>query len=164
VHRLFITALDTLGIRAAQVTVYRREDPAAAHCLAQVRTESANMLIDVDYGVCLQHPDGGPIDLAGLRSGVRPAIHPFIRQQASYADDEAGASLDIPIAITIATTISAAPPIGPTPYSSAVYAALLTITRGRVAVCCCRYSRVTVPRRSVVLGVNPPVGSTALTR
>ena len=87
VHRLFITALDTLGIRAAQVTVYRREDPAAAHCLAQVRTESANMLIDVDYGVCLQHPDGGPIDLAGLRSGVRPAIHPFVfDRQASYAD------------------------------------------------------------------------------
>lgn len=32
VHRLFITSLDTVGIRAAQVTVFRRADPAAAQC------------------------------------------------------------------------------------------------------------------------------------
>ena len=86
VHRLFITALDTLGIRAAQVTVYRRADDAA-HCLAQVTVESANILIDVDYGVWLHHPDGGPIDLAGLRSGLTPAIVPFVLDgKAPYAD------------------------------------------------------------------------------
>ncbi len=77
-HRLYIAALDTLGIHAAQVTVYRRADPAAAHCLAQVRLDGANVLIDVDYGVWLRHPEGGPVDLAGLRSGLRPVIEPFV--------------------------------------------------------------------------------------
>lgn len=89
VHRLFITSLDTLGIRAAQVTVYRRADPAAAHCLAQVTVESANILIDVDYGVWLHHPDGGPIDLAGLRSGVTPAAAAFVFDQQACSVDGA---------------------------------------------------------------------------
>jgi hypothetical protein len=77
-HRLFITALDTLGIRAAQVTVFRRADPAAAHCLAQVMADGVKILIDADYGVWFRRPDGRPIDLVGLRSGVKPVIEPFV--------------------------------------------------------------------------------------
>lgn len=78
VHRLYITSLDTLGIRAAQVTVFRRVDPAHAHCLAQVTVENAHILIDVDYGIWLRHPDAGPVDLVGLRTGVTPTIVPFV--------------------------------------------------------------------------------------
>jgi hypothetical protein len=97
VHRLFITALDTLGIRAAQVTVYRRADPAAAHCLAQVAVEGASIIIDADYGVWYCHPDGGPIDLAGLRSGLRPAIVPFVLdRQAGYVDSSRTRSAGYP--------------------------------------------------------------------
>lgn len=97
IHRLFITSLDTLGIRSAQVTVYRRADPAAAHCLAQVALGTGNILIDVDYGVWLQHPNGGPIDLAGLRSGAAPAIARFVLdRQAHYADSSRTRSAGYP--------------------------------------------------------------------
>jgi hypothetical protein len=89
VHRLFITCLDCIGIRAAQITVFRRADPAAAHCLVQVIADSANILIDVDYGVWLRQPDGRPIDLSGLRAGQPPVIEPFVRDRtASYADGQ----------------------------------------------------------------------------
>ena len=88
VHRLYITCLDTLGIRAAQVTVLRRADPAHAHCLAQVTVEGANVLIDADYGVWLRHPNEGSLDLVGLRTGVTPAIVPFVLdRQACYVND-----------------------------------------------------------------------------
>jgi hypothetical protein len=88
VHRLYITSLDTLGIRAAQVTVFRRADPAHAHCLAQVTVGNVNFLIDVDYGVWLRHPDEGPIDLIGLRTGITPAIVPFVLDRAAcYVND-----------------------------------------------------------------------------
>jgi hypothetical protein len=49
--------------------------------------DGANILIDVDYGVWLRRPDGGPIDLAGLRCGLAPVIEPFVfDSEASYAD------------------------------------------------------------------------------
>lgn len=95
--RLFITSLDTIGIGAAQITVFRRTAPAAAHCLAQVSADSANILIDVDYGVWLHRPDGEPIDLIGLRSGLRPVIEPFVLdRQASYADSSRTRSAGYP--------------------------------------------------------------------
>ncbi len=87
VQRLFITALDAIGIPAAQITVYRLADPAEAHCLAQVRAEGENLIIDADYGVWLRRPDGGPIDLAGLRAGLPPTIEPFVLDRvAPYAN------------------------------------------------------------------------------
>ena len=87
VQRLFITCLDSIGIRAAQITVFRRADPAAAHCLVQVKADGENILIDADYGVWLRQADGRPIDLFGLRSGVTPIIEPFVLdREASYAD------------------------------------------------------------------------------
>jgi len=89
VHRLFITCLDSIGIRGAQITVFRRAAPAEAHCLVQVSADGANILIDVDYGVWLRRPDGRPIDLLGLRSGVTPVIEPFVLDRtASYADGQ----------------------------------------------------------------------------
>jgi hypothetical protein len=47
-----------------------------------------NVLIDVDYGVWLRHPNEGPLDLVGLRTGVTPAIVPFVLdRQACYVND-----------------------------------------------------------------------------
>ncbi len=85
-HRLFITALDAIGIRAAQVTVFRQSDPGAAHCLAQVTAGTENLLIDVDYGVWYTDSRGGAIDLLALRSGVQPVIEPFGVGTARYAN------------------------------------------------------------------------------
>jgi hypothetical protein len=86
VHRLFIASLETIGIRAAQIVVYRRADDAA-HCLTQVRVDNADILIDVDYGVWLRHPDGGLLDLAGMRSGLMPTVERFVLdRQAPYVD------------------------------------------------------------------------------
>lgn len=85
-HRLYITALDTLGIRAAQITVLRRVDPAHAHCLVQVAIHDTDFLIDVDYGVWLRHADGRPLGLIDLQRGISPAIEPFVfGQVAPYA-------------------------------------------------------------------------------
>ena len=77
IHRLFIASLDTIGIRAAQITLYDGE--VARHCLAQVEVDStAKIIIDVDYGVWFKHPNGGSVDLAELRAGVIPTIEPFV--------------------------------------------------------------------------------------
>jgi hypothetical protein len=135
VHRLFITSLDTLGIRAAQITVYRREDPAAAHCLAQVTADSENLLIDVDYGVWLRRADGAPIDLAGLRSGLVPAIEPFVldreapqmnsaRTRAAGYPDRDYYRFDYGLTRTANWALS--------PLKRATYAVLHALTRGRV--------------------------------
>ncbi len=135
VHRLFITSLDTLGIRAAQVTVYRRADPAAAHCMAQVTVEDAKFLIDVDYGVWLRHPDGGPLDQAGLRAGLVPVIEPFVLDsEARYADSARTRSAGYPdreyyrFDYSLARTANWAE----TPLKRAFYAVLRPMTRGRV--------------------------------
>lgn len=76
IHRFFITCLDALGIRAAQVTLYHRSGPWC-HCLAQVRVDGRPMLIDVDYGVLYLDSAGEPIGLADLRAGSRPIITVF---------------------------------------------------------------------------------------
>jgi hypothetical protein len=135
VHRVFITSLDTLGIRAAQVTVYRRADPAAAHCLAQVSVDGANILIDADYGVWLRHPDGGPIDLAGLRLGLTPAIVPFVLdRQAGYADSPRTRSAGYPDReyYRFDYSLSRTANWAETRLKRALYAVLRPITRGRV--------------------------------
>jgi hypothetical protein len=82
-HRLYITALDTLGIRSAQVTVLRRVDPAHAHCLVQVAIGSTDFLIDVDYGVWMRHADGRPMGLIDLQHGIAPVIEPFVFGQVA---------------------------------------------------------------------------------
>jgi len=134
-HRLFITSLDCIGIRAAQVTVYRRADPAAAHCLAQVTVDGANILIDVDYGVWLRHPDGGPIDLAGLRSGLTPVIERFVLdREASYADSVRTRSADYPDReyYRFDYNLTRTANWDESPSRRALYAVLHPLTRGRV--------------------------------
>jgi hypothetical protein len=86
VNRLFITSLDAIGIRAAQITVYR-PGPVAVHCLAQVKLDTGSIILDVDYGLWLRHPVNGTVDLAGLRSGVVPILEHFaVDQFAHYVD------------------------------------------------------------------------------
>ena len=78
IHRLFITALDTLGIASAQITVLRRVAPALAHCLVQVQVGDTSYLIDADYGVWLHDGQGRPLSLVDLQRGVVPVIEPFV--------------------------------------------------------------------------------------
>jgi hypothetical protein len=75
-HRLFIACLDTVGIRAAQIAVYPGHGDWA-HCMAQVSLADQTLLLDVDYGVCYRHPNGGSLDLFDLRNGVEPTIEIF---------------------------------------------------------------------------------------
>lgn len=77
IHRLFITALDAIGIRAAQITVYNNV-PGAAHCLAQVSVDGASLIVDVDYGVWYRQANGDPVSLGQLRSGVVPLFERFV--------------------------------------------------------------------------------------
>jgi hypothetical protein len=83
-HRLYITALDTLGIRSAQVTVLRRVNPEHAHCFVQVRAGGSSYLIDVDYGVWFHDERGMPLGLSDLQRGVTPVIEPFASGVARY--------------------------------------------------------------------------------
>jgi len=88
IHRLFIACLDAIGIRSAQITLYS-QGPRAVHCLAQVETAAARIIIDVDYGVWLKHPGGGAIGLADLQAGVSPTIEPFELHSQAHSVGEA---------------------------------------------------------------------------
>ncbi len=87
INRLFITSLETLGIRSAQITVYRQPGPVGVHCLAQVEISGLSVIIDADYGVWFRHPNGGPINIWQLRAGVPPTIERFVFDaEAPYCD------------------------------------------------------------------------------
>jgi hypothetical protein len=86
IHRLFIASLDAIGIRAAQITVYRLPGPVAVHCLVQVDLATAPLIIDVDYGVWYRHPNGGSLGIDDLRAGVIPVIEPFMPSEARRPD------------------------------------------------------------------------------
>jgi hypothetical protein len=133
-HRLFITSLDTIGIRAAQITVFRAANPAAAHCLAQVTTETENLLIDVDYGVWYKHPRGGSMDLLALRSGVTPVIERFATGEARFANSSRTRTAGYPtnayyhFDFILTRTANWAD----NAWKPALYAVLHRLTRGRV--------------------------------
>jgi hypothetical protein len=90
IHRLFITCLDAIGIRSAQITIYS-QGPRAVHCLVQVETGATRVIIDVDYGVWLKHPAGGAIGLADLQAGVSPTIERFELHSQAHSVGEAEA-------------------------------------------------------------------------
>ncbi len=134
-HRLFITALDTIGIPASQVTVFRRVDPVNAHCLAQVCVDSERLLIDVDYGVWLRHPNGSAVDIVGLRGGVVPVIESFVLDDiARYQDSARIRSAGYPnrdyyrFDYELTRTANWAM----SPLRRVIYTALTRITRGRI--------------------------------
>lgn len=75
-HRLFITSLETIGIRSAQITLYTLTN-TARHCLAQVFTRSGPHIIDVYYGLHYRDPQGGVLGLMDLRNGALPVLAPI---------------------------------------------------------------------------------------
>jgi hypothetical protein len=133
-HRVFITSLDSIGIRASQITVFRKSDPAAAHCLAQVTADAENLLIDVDYGVWYRNPRGGMIDLLTLRSGVEPIIEPFALGEGKYANSARARATGYPDSeyyrfdYAVTRTANWAQTI----WKSALYAVLHRLTQGRI--------------------------------
>lgn len=94
IHRLYIASLATLGIRAAQVTVYNPGMAHAVHCLTEVRVAGVPHLIDVDYGVAYESAAGASLGLADLQRGARPVLRAFaaglVARDASGASRPAG--------------------------------------------------------------------------
>lgn len=87
IHRLYITALDAIGIRAAQITLYHRHGHAQ-HCLTEVRLDGGQQIIDVDYGVRYHDGDRHSFGLEELRGGIAPRIEPFANsERAGYPND-----------------------------------------------------------------------------
>ena len=76
IHRLFITALETMGIRASQITLYHR-DGRAQHCLAEVELADATLIVDVSYGLIYRDKEGRSVGLEDLQVGVEPYFHPL---------------------------------------------------------------------------------------
>jgi len=75
--RLYVLALRSLGIRAAQVTLYH-ESGLARHALVEVRIGTERWIVDPTYGFYYVDDAGRPLGLAGLRAGTEPRFRPFI--------------------------------------------------------------------------------------
>lgn len=73
ISRLYILALDSIGIEAAQVTLCHRSG-VARHCLVEVAIGGDPQIIDPTYGLSFELPAGGHASLADLRGGVRPLL------------------------------------------------------------------------------------------
>jgi hypothetical protein len=69
--RLYITALQLLGIDAAQVTLYHSSGHAQ-HCLVEVDFGDARLIVDPSYGFSYHRADGRPLGLDELRGGCTP--------------------------------------------------------------------------------------------
>jgi hypothetical protein len=69
--RLYITGLGTLGIKAAQVTLYHAAGQAQ-HCLAEVSLGERRVLVDPLYGFYYVDIHGRHISLDALRRGIKP--------------------------------------------------------------------------------------------
>ncbi len=75
-HRLYITALDTIGIPASQITLYHRNG-MAQHCLAEVIIGGKPVIVDACYGVVYRTARGHPIGLEDLQRGAIPCFVPL---------------------------------------------------------------------------------------
>lgn len=131
IHRLFIASLDAIGVRSAQITVYRQPGPVATHCLVQVAL-SPPLIIDVDYGVWYTHFNGHALNLVDLHSGVRPVFEPFV--QARPVDgkfsEPPGYPSDPYYDFDFSSTRTAN--WTKTPVRRAIYRVLHVLTQGRV--------------------------------
>jgi hypothetical protein len=74
--RLYVIALRTLGIKAAQVTLYH-ESGVARHALVEVRIGTDDWIIDPTYGFHYVDAAGRPLGLAALRAGTPPHFRPL---------------------------------------------------------------------------------------
>jgi hypothetical protein len=73
ITRLYIVALQTLGIRAYQVTLYHESD-TYHHCLAEVCLGRDKMLIDATYGFYYVDEKERPVSQRDLRKGKEPTF------------------------------------------------------------------------------------------
>ena len=80
ISRLYIIALRTLGIRAAQITLYH-ESGVGRHALVEVRTGTDRWIVDPTYGLHYVDGTGRPLGLASLRAGVVPRFRPLIANE-----------------------------------------------------------------------------------
>lgn len=69
--RLYITGLGTLGIKAAQVTLYHVAG-LSLHALVEVSLGEQHVVVDPTYGFYYVDSRGGHISLDALRRGVKP--------------------------------------------------------------------------------------------
>jgi len=74
--RLYVLALRSLGIRAAQVTLYH-ESGLARHALVEVRIGADSWIVDPTYGFHYVDDSGRPLGLEALRAGAVPHFCPF---------------------------------------------------------------------------------------
>jgi len=68
--RLYMLALESLGVRANQITVYHREGHAQ-HCLVEVHLPDGPACVDPVYGLSYRDLSGRPLGLLDLQRGVR---------------------------------------------------------------------------------------------
>lgn len=69
--RLYITGLRTLGIKAAQVTLYQSAGKYQ-HALTEVVVGEERVIVDPMYGFSYVDSNGRPIGLDELRQGLKP--------------------------------------------------------------------------------------------
>jgi len=74
--RLCITGLRTLGIKAAQVTLYHT-DGQAQHALVEVSLKEQAAIVDPLYGFYYVDSHGRPMTIETLRRGVKPEYRPL---------------------------------------------------------------------------------------
>jgi len=78
--RLYITGLGTLGIKAAQVTLYHATEKYQ-HALAEVSLGKQGVIVDPTYGFHYVDSDGRLIGLDELRQGVEPKYRRLPRSE-----------------------------------------------------------------------------------
>jgi hypothetical protein len=74
--RLYMVALDTLDIRANQITVHHRKGHAQ-HCLVEVHLPEGPACVDPFYGIHYADADGRTLGLEDLQAGVRVHCRPI---------------------------------------------------------------------------------------
>ena len=85
--RVAIVALHSLGIHAAQATLYH-VNGRAQHCLIEVRSRGVTALIDPMYGLYYVGAEGRPVGIAHLRSGEKPRLLSLVDgSSAAYPDN-----------------------------------------------------------------------------
>jgi hypothetical protein len=86
--RLVVVALNSLGISAAQATLYHASG-RAQHCLVEVNCHGGPILMDPMYGLYFVDGHGGPVGIAALRGGTQPVLKAIPGSVcASYPDND----------------------------------------------------------------------------
>lgn len=121
--RLGIVLLHSMGIPAAQVTLYHTSG-RARHCLIEATCREGTVLVDPLHGLYFVCPEGRPIGLADLRRGVSPKLRALGTNEPAEYPGNRYYEFDYRQSRTANWTVSA-------PRRHA-YAALAYVTTGRI--------------------------------